>query len=384
MPTWVGEKRVAVIPAVTIGAGIAPADFKQRVVDRVFFDPDPASGIDRSLRRYIHTVSYGRAELGGDVFGPVKVPWTVWPNGNADPGTTMNAAMAAAGANVDNFAHVMVVFPGAIQGIRSWAFYGPGQDKSYVFLDDPIGAWAMELLHMVTEFGDLYGPPAGRSPSPGNYDEMDTSAATHPSTFTKIRMGWLDAAAAATVDPHTDSNWNIHPLARMQPAPPGRVTAIKVPLNGSATHYLLVEDREFLDEYERNTPDLSAGIPGEGIVVYDVDESLWPPLWLRVNTGLRIGETFSDNTAGIELKVVAKLAGGGFQVNVRSTASPEPVRCHEIRQRIASLKREIKDLQDELRTAPPGAKPRLVAEIKERQQEIANLGQEGRSLNCRL
>ena len=67
---------------------------------------------------------------------------------------------------------------------------------------------------MVTEFGDLYGPPANRPLSPGNLDEMDTAGAMHPSTFTKLRMGWLDAASVVLVDPqHGPSDHVLHPLA---------------------------------------------------------------------------------------------------------------------------------------------------------------------------
>lgn len=75
MQTWTGTRKLAVVPAVTTGAGAAPADFMQRVVERIFYDPAPTSNIDRSLRKYIHTVSYGRASLDAEVFPAVTVNW---------------------------------------------------------------------------------------------------------------------------------------------------------------------------------------------------------------------------------------------------------------------------------------------------------------------
>ena len=45
-------------------------------------------------------------------------------------------------------------------------------------------------------------------------------------------------------------------------------------------------------------------------------------------------------------------------------AAPTPVECARIRGQIASLSAQIRELQAELRTAPTGAKSRLVSEIK--------------------
>jgi hypothetical protein len=185
----------------------------------------------------------------------------------------------------------------------------------------------MELLHMVTSFGDLYGPPPGRAPSPGNYDAMDGAAGTHACAFTKLKIGWLDASALATVHAPVNAEWTIHPLAALQPPPPGRFAALRIPINGSTSRYYIVEARETIDDYERNTAGLSAGIPGEGIVVYDVDESIWPPLWLRATLGA--GGVFSDSSAHVELTVAAHVNGGGFRLNIVSEWQPDWRWCHQ-------------------------------------------------------
>jgi hypothetical protein len=251
-----------------------------------------------------------------------------------------------------------------------------------VLLDNGIGAWAMELLHMVTEFGDLYGAPVGRAPSPGRYDEMDAADATHPCTFTKLKLGWLDPAALVMATPLPGGqDFTLHPLARLQPAPPGRVTALRVALPGGAMRYLMIEAREPVDDWEKGVAGFGAGIPGEGVVVYDVDESVWPPLWLRTSVALRVGESFADAVAQLALTVQAGGAGAGWRVQLKTT---EPARCATIRAQIANLGEEITDLQAELEAAEPGAKSRIAAQIKRLQRLLAALRAEGNGLHCKL
>ena len=50
----------------------------------------------------------------------------------------------------------------------------------------------------------------------------------HPSTFTKLHMGWLDAESVKVVDPRQPSDYILHPLALLQPPPDDRVTALKI------------------------------------------------------------------------------------------------------------------------------------------------------------
>lgn len=240
----------------------------------------------------------------------------------------------------------------------------------------------MELLHMVTEFGDLYGAPASRSPTPGFYDEMDAADATHPSSFTKLKMGWLDTSSIDIASgTSTAETFVLHPLALLQPPPPGRTTAVRIPISGSSSHYFLVESRERLDDYDRGTNTLNAGIPGEGVVIFDVDETTWPPLWLKTSPALAAGAQFTDHTAQIEIIVDNPIAGGGFPISVRST---EPARCETIRAELESLVFEINDLQRELKKASPVEKPSIAGRIKAAQKLVTALKQEALSLHCRL
>lgn len=381
------------IPAIPIfngsQVGHIPPDFKEAVTRRMFFDPDPNTGVDRSLRKYIQSVSYGRAWLDIDVFPPVTVAWAKTgtspdPSDGVDVSASKNAAIAASQPAVAPYAYVMVVFPGGFS-IRSWAFPASPQGTSYVFFDNPLGAWAMELLHIVTVFWDLYQPDppiADRPLTPGNLDEMDTAAGMHPSTFTKLRMGWLDPEAVLTVDPSQGvSRHVLHPLARLQPAPPGRTTAIKIAFADRPSHYLLVEAREWLDEYDRNTPQLSDGVPLEGLAVYDVDESIWPPLWLKAQGLVPGSAAYEENDRHFKIEVEEHLAGGGFRIAV--SPLPEPERCIDIRNEITADERDIRDLQQQLHQTGAN-KGEIMAQIRELQGQIRDLRHEGENLSCTL
>jgi hypothetical protein len=83
---------------------------------------------------------------------------------------------------------------------------GPGAGTSsgfwvrFVMLEG-VGVWAMEFMHTLTGFGDLY-PFGGNM---GNFDEMVASGGTHPSAYTKAAIKWLDASAmhATSTSPHS-------------------------------------------------------------------------------------------------------------------------------------------------------------------------------------
>jgi hypothetical protein len=63
---WLGLKKLAFIPLSRTNAqppDIIPPDWTDQIMQRVFFDKDPITGTDRSVRAYIHTVSSGLADL---------------------------------------------------------------------------------------------------------------------------------------------------------------------------------------------------------------------------------------------------------------------------------------------------------------------------------
>ena len=74
---------------------------------------------------------------------------------------------------------------------------GPGAGTNAGFWSrrdgERVGVWAMELIHGLTGFGELY--PFGGDMS--GFDEMACSCGTHLSAYTKAAIGWLDRGAIA-------------------------------------------------------------------------------------------------------------------------------------------------------------------------------------------
>ena len=76
----------------------------------------------------------------------------------------------------------------------------------------------MELTHVLTGYWDLYNI----IPNLGSFDNMACACGTHPSAFTKQKLGWLDSSAVAT---HTGQahSYDLHTLGLVQPPlPAGR------------------------------------------------------------------------------------------------------------------------------------------------------------------
>ena len=122
-------------------------------------------------------------------------------------------------------------------------------------MSEGVGVWAMEFMHCLTDFDDLY-PFDGNM---GSFDEMACSCGTHPSAYTKAPVSWLDASAIVSY-PHSAVTYNLHAVGLTQPPPSGRVAAVRI---GSTVPYLMVEARRKVDQFDAN-------IPSEGVIVYRV------------------------------------------------------------------------------------------------------------------
>jgi hypothetical protein len=109
--------------------------------------------------------------------------------------------------------------------------------------------------------------------------------------------------------------FTLHALSLLQPPPPGRATAVRISSSNSQ-RYFLVEARLRTDSYEKATPGISAGIPSEGVVVYEIDEASWP-VRLRTPNALSPGQTYSNPAEKFEIEVTSSVPGG-FTVAIRS------------------------------------------------------------------
>jgi hypothetical protein len=344
---WIGPADFMFIPLVveqTPGYDPPPPNYREFVQRRVYYDP-VASGttnVDRSLMAYISAISYGRARIDAIIPRPVTL---------TNLATDENATLAAIEAQPESNRHeyLAVVYPpnrrGAGGGMSAPGKieYNPPRTpnrtraRSRFRHDAPLGVWAMEVLHNVTGIGDFYNG----FDHPGAFDEMAGVTATHPCAYTKLLAGWLDVDA---VPLHTDDNrtYSLQAISLTHPAPGGRVAAVKVQAKGS-NRYLLIEARLKTDAWD-------AGIPSEGVVVYEFapqddpwprlpsdPNGPWPPLQLRTPTALTAGQTFDhfdshvphsdarDHRSGAgrrrEVRVTAAVPGG-FQVRILTDAEP--------------------------------------------------------------
>ena len=309
--TWNGLRRVAFVPVHRSNAHPpdqpVPADWAADILARVLYDPNAALGIDRSLRTYIHTASSGRADLDAVLMPMMTIDQQDVPpdqyEGELGP--------ALRGTGFDAAALVMLGGPGAGTAQRGgfWARF---------VMAEGVGTWAMELMHCLTSFDDLY-PFGGNM---GMYDEMASNGGTHPSAYTKAAIGWLDESAIAR---HSGlaATYNLHTVGLVQPPPTGRRTAARI---GSQVPYLMVEAREKVDQFDMN-------IPAEGVIVYKVqtsspngsaENSMAPVSLLTLTpdgrpTALPPGSSFmADN--GVAIHVEAAIPGG-FTVRVEDPSA---------------------------------------------------------------
>jgi hypothetical protein len=308
--TWIGRKKIAFVPLSRPNAhppDFIPPDWENDILRRVLYDPDPATGKDKSLRAFIHTVSSGVADLDAIVTERHSVDLQDVPASVLEG--EIGARLRAEGCDAATI--VMLGGPGAGTNSGFWS--------RFVMLE-PVGTWAMEFMHGLTGFTDIY--PFGddvdqQDPVMGLYDEMSAAGGTHPSAYTKAGIQWLDRA---TIAEHVGrvSAYALHAISLTQPPPTGRVAAVKI---GANVPYLMVEARLMVDQFD-------ARIPKEGVIVYQVQTpdplghrvNHLRPLILKTSPALSVGQAFvSDNAISIS---VTDTIPGGFLVVVEDRNAP--------------------------------------------------------------
>jgi hypothetical protein len=294
---WIGRKKLALVPVYRPNAhppDQIPGDWANLILQRILFDPDPTTKADRSLRAYIHAASSGQADLDA-----VVLPMQVVDAQDVPPDALegqLGSQLRAQG--FDAAAIVMLGGLGAGTNSGFWS--------RFVMLEG-VGVWAMEFMHSLTGFADLY-PFGGNM---GAFDEMACSCGAHPSAYTKAAIGWLDSSAIAQHNGRT-AGYDLHSVGLTQPPPTGRAAAVRI---GSQVPYLMVEARQKVDQFDTK-------IPGEGVIVYRVQTSdplghaqnETAPVQLLTTAALKPGASFTADT-GLNVRVTGGLSGG-FSVRI--------------------------------------------------------------------
>jgi len=305
---WVGARRVAIVPVINVQVDQEPpADWEYQVRSRVFYDPQPGTGLDLSFQHYLQALSYGRAILEGEVFPLVRAPdaevnipaMKSLPEGH---GYKYMLAVLPHEAGEHRGGHAFAHVP-EVNGITGWArvamFTNPlMRDRQ------PIGIWGQELLHLLCELFE--------HPNLPGYDVMDGGGArrsVHASATTKNLFGWLPQGIAD----HAEGtlNVNLHAIGLAQPGPPDRVTAVRVPSRRSSNVFFI--------EARLRTDPFDGMVPAEGVLVYEVSGAT--TVNLRTAPVLANGQTFNDLDEGLRVTVSGALAGG-FAVSIEMNADP--------------------------------------------------------------
>jgi hypothetical protein len=221
-----------------------------------------------------------------------------------------------------------------------------------------IGVWAMEVLHMICRFGDLYysNPPLGR------FDVMSCACGTHPSAYTKTQLGWADTAATAVHDIGTTDEYSLIAVSYPQPPTPGRHLAVRIASQQDSS-YFVVEARDRSDIYEAASA-VSSGIPSEGVVIYQVRDTT--DVELR-SSGMAAGTSFNSTEEDLTVRVMEALPGG-YRVRVSSRAT---VLCERLQAQADALRQAIEHEQD-------------IHIRKQLISALARIVEQMRTLGCRL
>lgn len=240
-----------------------------------------------------------------------------WPQSTQDVPPDILEGTLGAQLRADGFDAAAIVMLGGVGAGTNHGFW------SRFVMVEGVGVWAMEFMHSLTGFADLY-------PFNGNmaaFDEMACACGTHPSAYTKTSIGWLDASAIAE---HTvpAASYDLYAVGLPQPPPSYRGTAVRF---GTQVPYLMVEARQRVDQFD-------AGIQSEGVIVYRVQTSDplgWAqnqtaPIELLTTTALIVGQTFtSDN--GVTVRVNNVLPGGfSISIEVPTSIVPDVIDLEEI------------------------------------------------------
>jgi hypothetical protein len=342
---WIGDRRVAFVPVsnAQVDANV-PSDFREQVYIRAFLDPGP-DGADNSLKGYIHTVSSGRASLTGHVFPAVvandadvmtagleslpKLDFGFWDFPIHGFDLAVMVLPHASGPHRGGYAW----YPGdKVNGVSYYARVALYQDSA-LSNRQGVGVWAMETLHMICRFGDLYFS----SPPMGNFDVMSCACGTHPTAYTKNQFGWVDVAAIVTHGIGTAKQYALSAVSYSQPPSPGRAVAVRINAQADDSYYL-IEARDRTDRFE-SPGGPSAGIPTEGVIVYQVRDTTD---LVRKVTGLGSGDTHKEPGEDLTIQVKERIPGGYL---IRVVSRPT-LTCARLRRSEQTLEQSLAIEQD--------------------------------------
>jgi hypothetical protein len=286
---------VAFVPVARPQIDAQPSDWEAQILRRVYYDPTTLGDI--SLRTFIQRTSHGRADIEGVVLPRVELNQLDVP-----VGALGNRTSELREQGFDAGALVMLggVGAGTAERLGFWA--------RFVMLES-VGVWAMELIHVLAQFGDLYlGPNGILTDHLGSFDTMAGATGSHLSAYTKRTLGWIDGGVVFS---HVGGSqvYDLHDVGLPQPPPIGRASAVEI---GS----LVVEAREMVDQFDARIRAATPGAPPQGVIVYEVenpdidaDALVHPFIRLKTPDPIQPGGVFISSN-GVTVRVLQSIPGG--------------------------------------------------------------------------
>jgi M6 family metalloprotease-like protein len=252
------------------------------------------------LSDYITSISYGKLRIEGAVAGIFHLPELMSTYGadngiiDGDSATGVRTyqvvedALKAADASVDfsDYQYLMIVHAGQgeesnpkiTQNIWSVAYVGGitfktnerSYDRAAIVPEsegrdaDVLGPYAHEFLHLLG-LPDLYNTEDARTGDAGKWDVMARgvwngnppgSAPSHPTAWSKIVLGWIEARQIAEVSSGQNCTAYVDPVERRS----SNLKAVKIPLS---------ESLYYMTEYRSRA--LDSGLPDEGVLITLID-----------------------------------------------------------------------------------------------------------------
>ncbi|HHQ47376.1 MAG TPA: hypothetical protein ENK19_00650, partial [Acidobacteria bacterium] len=288
------------------------------------------------LDHYWREVSYHNIDiLGSEAHGWYTLPhprsYYVDGSGNADLDTLFADCTQVADGDVyyPTFVGINLMFN---EDIGSYAWGG----NRWATLDGTTRSWRVtweppwgygNVCVMSHEMGHGFGLPHSTfgndsNPYDNAWDVMSDTwsytvtdpvygqVAQHTITYHKSeRLGWLRAPEEVTVGSGASATVRLERLAR--PEWPGPKEA-RIPIGGSSTHFYTVEARRAAG-YDHS-------LPGEGVIVHEVDTGRTEPAHVQGSDGaagaeLLPGAVFRDDANGVGVAVTGS-DGTGYTVSV--------------------------------------------------------------------
>jgi len=246
------------------------------------------------VTRYYSEASYGRVYVEWLSYSWAN-PWLRLPNTMAYYGAPcgeekdcrlydfIRDSLRAADPYVDfrRWRYILIVHAGGDEAITGnpndiWSSAVMGRSwptgEGYVALDiavvsesDPMGAFAHELGHSIFKWPDLYDK-SYRQEFVGRWDLMAEGAyngggesPAHPTSWCRIKAGWIGPSGVAELRPGSTVNLSLSFLELA-----AGVKALRIPLDDRRYYLIEARARIGFDSY----------LPGEGVLILYVDESL--------------------------------------------------------------------------------------------------------------